>query len=306
MKRLLALAPLLLPLGCATTQSAGTPPPAEASAGAPSPGAGGAATTGGALSGGGVDLADPQGDDFGPGSYVYPTDAVYKAGSFDITRFQVVPQGEDVEFRVTVKSRIEDPWDSKAWGGNGFSVQMAFVFIDMDRKEGSGVTAGLPGLNVRFAPANAWEKVVLLSPQGETRLNSEIDVKAADRKANIIIPKVTRAQGRTLIAVVGRDQLGGMPAATWGYQVATQSNEGFPDKTDLLTRKVNEFEGQHRFGGGSDFDNDPHVIDILAGQGKGAADEVEAQKQVLGAYKKGLEAPAEADLVALPMIYPGQ
>lgn len=301
MKRLLAIAPLMLmPLGCATTKPSEGPPPAPAAAGAVAPGATGA------MSNGEVDLSDPAGDDFGPGSYLYPTDAVYKAGSFDITRFQVLPQGDDVEFRVTVKSRIEDPWDSKAWGGNGFSVQMAFVFIDMDHKEGSGITKGLPGLNVRFAPANAWEKVIILSPQGQTRLNSEIDIKAADRKANIIVPKVTRAQGRTLIAVVGRDQLGGSPQAGWGYQVALQSNEGFPDKGDLLTRKVNEFEGQHRFGGGSDYDNDPHVIDILAGQAKGGADEIEAQKQVLGAYKKGVNEPTEADLVALPMIYPGQ
>lgn len=301
MKRHVALLSLLPLLGCSTTKPAESgPPPAPTASGAVAPGATGAAASGE------VDLADPSGDDFGPGTYVYPTDAVYKPGSFDLTRFQVVPSGDDVEFRVTLKARIEDPWDSKAWGGNGFSTQMAFVFIDTDAKDGSGSTQGLPGLNVRFAPANAWDKVVILSPQGPSRLNSEIEIKAAALKANIIVPKVTRAQGRTLIAVVGRDQLGTLPQGNWGYQVAIQSNEGFPDKTDLLTRKVNEFEGQHRFGGGSDYDNDPHVIDILAGKGKGGADEVDAQKQILGAYKKDANAPAESDLVALPMIYPGQ
>ena len=45
-----------------------------------------------------------------------------------------------------------------------------------------------------------------------------------------------------------------------------QSNEGFPGDTDLLTRKVNEYEGQHRFGGGTDFDCDPHVMDMLGDQ----------------------------------------
>ena len=48
-----------------------------------------------------------------------------------------------------------------------------------------------------------------------------------------------------------------------------QSNEGFPAGNDLLTRKVNEYEGQHRFGGGNDGDCDPHVMDILAGKGAG-------------------------------------
>lgn len=281
--------------GCASNQAAPGPSTSHA-ASAPAPAFDGS-----------VDLQDPQKDDFGPGSYVYPTDAVYKPGSFDLTRFQVVPSGDDLEFRVTVAARIDDPWDSKAWGGNGFSTQMAFIFIDQDGKPGSGVTRGLPGLNVRFAPEHAWEKVVIISPQGPTRLHSEIDVKAPDLKGNIIVPKLTRAQGKTLVAVVGKDQLGGMPQASWGYQVALQSNEGFPDKTDLLTRKVNEFEGQHRFGGGTDYDNDPHVIDILAGQGKGDPSEVEAQKQILSAYKKDATTEVKPeDLVALPMIYPNR
>jgi hypothetical protein len=41
-------------------------------------------------------------------------------------------------------------------------------------------------------------------------------------------------------------------SGSWGYQVLMQSNEGYPDKKDLLTRKVNEVNGEHRFGGGND------------------------------------------------------
>ena len=123
-------------------------------------------------------------------------------------------------------------------------------------------------------------------------MNSEIGLKAAQWKDRIIVPKVTRAQGKTLIAVVDNAQLGGPPQTTWGYQVLMQSNEGFPDKTDLLTRKVNEFEGQHRFGGGSDYDNDPHVMDILvppdgdAGQ-EAVRDPVQVQKGHQGAEARG-------------------
>ncbi|MCP4200732.1 MAG: hypothetical protein GY769_02205, partial [bacterium] len=57
--------------------------------------------------------------------------------------------------------------------------------------------------------------------------------------------------------------LGEGDPTTWGYQVVMQSNEGFPADMDLLTRKVNEYEGQHRFGGGTDYDCDPHAMDIL-------------------------------------------
>ena len=249
---------------------------------------------------GGVTFADPVGDDNGPGTYVYPTDAVYKPGSFDITEFQVVPSGDQVEFRVTVNSRIEDPWDSQAWGGNGFSIQMAFIHIATDAGRATGVKDGLAGLNVRFA--EPWDKVVILSPQGATRLNSEIDSKAAQFKSRIIVPKITRASGRTLIGVVDVAQLGGTPTKTWGYQVLMQSNEGFPDKTDLLTRKINEFEGQHRFGGGTDYDNDPHVLDILVPQG---GDPVAKQHEILSKYNKNATTDVKPeDLAVLPMVYP--
>ena len=250
---------------------------------------------------GGLTFPDPTGDDNGPGTYVYPTDAVYKPGSFDITKFEVVPKGDQVEFRVSVNSRIEDPWDSVAWGGNGFSVQMAIIHIDTDHVKGSGVTGGIPGTNVRFAEEEAWDKVVLISPQGPTRVNSEIELKAPQWKDRIIVPKITRASGKTLIAVVDTKQLGGAPKASWGYQVLMQSNEGFPDKTDLLTRKVNEFEGQHRFGGGTDYDNDPHVIDILAS----GPDPVKAQHEILSKYNKAATTTVKPeDLAVVPMVYP--
>lgn len=251
---------------------------------------------------GAVSLADPAKDDNGPGNYIYPTDQVYKAGSFDLRSFEVIPKGDTVEFRVGVGSRIEDPWGSKDWGGNGFSLQMAFIHIDTT--PGQGVTTALPGVNVRFADDQAWDKVVIISPQGPTRVNSEVEAKAADVKDRVIVPKVTRASGKTLIAVVDAADLGGAPTDAWGYQVLMQSNEGFPAKTDLLTRKVNEFEGQHRFGGGSDYDNDPHVIDMLAGAAAGGDDEKAAQHAALGKFNKETQEPAAADLAEVPMIYP--
>lgn len=251
---------------------------------------------------GAVTLTDPKGDDDGPGTYKYPTDAVYKPGSFDLTEFQVVPKGDTVEFRVTVNSRIEDPWDSPAWGGNGFSVQMAFIHIDTDHKKGSGVRDGLPGTNVRFAEDEAWDRVVIISPQPATRVNSEVEQKCPQWKDKVVVPRITRASGRTLIAVVDTAALGGPPQPGWGYQVLMQSNEGFPAKTDLLTRKVNEFEGQHRFGGGTDYDNDPHVMDILVPPG---GDPVQKQHEILGKYNKNATTEVKPeDLAVVPMVYP--
>jgi hypothetical protein len=81
-----------------------------------------------------------------------------------------------------------------------------------------------------------------------------------------------------------------------------QSNEGFPAKTDLLTRKVNEFEGQHRFGGGTDFDNDPQVMDLLVPPDGDAA---ARQHELLSRYDKGATTDVKPEALAVvPMVYP--
>ncbi|MCU0293308.1 MAG: hypothetical protein MUF10_15165 [Thermoanaerobaculaceae bacterium] len=223
-----------------------------------------------------VVLKDPAGDDFGPGAYTYPTDAVYKAGSFDLRQLKVVSKGDNVTFEVTLGTDLDDPWRM----GGGFSVQMAFIFIQTD-PAAEGLTKTYPGLNVQFAPESKWQKCIILSPQPPARVKNEVETKAADLLAATVIPTRTRGSGRVLSATVAKADIGGGDLTKWGYQVLMQSNEGFPDKADLLTRKVNEYEGQHRFGGGNDLDCDPHVVDLFAGAATGDKSEAEEQKKML-------------------------
>jgi carbohydrate-binding DOMON domain-containing protein len=231
----------------------------------------------GALGAQTITFEDPTGDDNGPGTYTYPTDGVYKAGSFDIVQLEVTTKGDKVTFELTTNSTLEDPWGMKV----GFATQMAFVFIDCDHQEGSGFTDTLPGLNVKFAPADAWDRVVVLSPQGPGRVKTEVEQKSAAMQAAVVVPTRTRGAGRSISATVARGDLCESDPAGWGYQVLMQSNEGFPAGNDLLTRKVNEYEGQHRFGGGNDGDCDPHVMDLLAGAATGDAAETQAQHDML-------------------------
>ncbi|MCB1056952.1 MAG: hypothetical protein KDD11_15740 [Acidobacteria bacterium] len=225
-----------------------------------------------------VTFTDPTGDDNGPGTYIYPTDAVYTRGSFDITEFALKSKGSRATVEVSVNSNLEDPWGMDV----GFSVQMVFIFIDTDGKEGSGHTEGLPGLNLTFAPDSAWEKVIILSPQPSARVRQEVEAKAGALAADIIIPSRVSGSGRTISGQVKLSEIGEGDPTTWGYQVVMQSNEGFPAEGDLLTRKVNEFEGQHRFGGGTDYDCDPHAIDIL-----GDASQLQYECNADGTAKKG-------------------
>ena len=80
------------------------------------------------------------------------------------------------------------------------------------------------------------------------------------------------------------------------------SNEGFPEGNSILVRKLNEYEGQHRFGGGSDYDGDPNFLDILVPPGKGGKDEVDLQHKIMSAWVSG-DDPAQYVYVKLPMVY---
>lgn len=213
-----------------------------------------------------IEFTDPKGDDKGPGNYTYPTDAVYKAGSFDLVKFKAEKNGANVDFSVDVASNLEDPWGM----GGGFAVQMVFIFI----KTGpGGNTATPPGLNAVFAPGHEWNKVVVLSPQKKSRVVGEAEAKAGAMAKDIVVPNITRGRGRTISGSVPLSELGGDGNVDgWGYQVVMQSNEGFPAAGDFLTRKVNEYEGQHRFGGGNDGDCDPHIMDVLEGPDAKQAD----------------------------------
>lgn len=212
-----------------------------------------------------VEFTDPVGDDKGPGNYTYPTDGVYKPGSFDLTRLAVTKSGSNVEFAVDVNSTLEDPWGM----GTGFAVQMIFIFV----KTGPGGHADTPpGVNAKFAAGHEWNKLVVLSPQRKARVASEAGSKTGAMARDIVVPNITRGNGRTIKGSVPASELGGDNVAAWGYQVVMQSNEGFPAGNDFLTRKVNEYEGQHRFGAGNDGDCDPHVMDVLEGPDAKQAD----------------------------------
>ncbi len=239
----------------------------------------------GSAAAGDVAFKDPKGDDFGPGTYKYPTKVDYKKGSFDLTDLEIKEKGSDLEITIGVNAAIEDPWDSAKWPtpGNGFSLQMFQIYLDVDGKPGSGETSSLPGMNATFADDSRWEKVIIVSPQANKEIVSRIDQKAKALKEKIVLPTKVSAKGKKVTALVRKADLGGADPKKLGVQILVSSNEGFDSQPQngILARTVNEFEGEHRFGGGDDGDSDPHFLDVLAGQAKGGDDEIAAQKEQL-------------------------
>ena len=245
-------------------------------------------------------LKDPSGDDKGPGKYKYPTKSDYLKGSFDMTEVTITDKGATLEFKVTFNAKIKDPWKSKSWGGNGFSLQMVQVYIDTKK---GGNRSALPGINVKFPKGQAPDKVVFISPQPKAKIISEVKAKKKKMLKRLVVPIKTYAQGNQIVAVVKKSDLG-KPNKRWGFQAIVQSNEGYPSANSVLARKVNEYEGEHRFGGGNDYDCDPHAIDILAGKAVGAAGEKQAQYNALKAFT--CDASGTGKKAVVPMIYPGK
>jgi hypothetical protein len=248
---------------------------------------------------GGVTLLDPVGDDDGPGTYTYPTDPVYVPGSFDLTKVVVEDAGDNVIFKISGNAPISNPWGM----ASGFSVQMIEIYIDTDHAAGSGFTKTMAGLDVVFADDEGWEKCVMVSPQPISRVKDEVNSKSPELASGLVVPASTVATGSTLIATVKKADLG-EPQPGWGYQVLVQSNEGFPVKDVILARMVNEYNGQHRFGGGSDFRGDPQVMDMLVAPAKGGSDEITRQHEILSNYTAAEDA-AEIVYAEVPMVYPG-
>ncbi len=247
-----------------------------------------------------ISMNDPTGDDKGPGTYQYPTKALYTRGSFDLTHLTITDKGSTIELRVGVNAKIGDPWKSKSWGGNGFSLQMVQVYLDTKK---GGFRGSLRGMNVTFKKGQGWDKVVFISPQPRSKILSEVKAKTKTKKKirHVVIPFKTYAQGRELIALVKKSALGA-PQKRWGVQALLQSNEGYPAADSILARKVNEYAGADRFGGGSDYNCDPHVLDLFAGKAKGAASEKAAQYKMLGSY--ACDAEGKGKKAVIEMVYP--
>lgn len=248
-----------------------------------------------------ITFKDPKGDDDGTGKYSYPTHAVYTRGSFDLVEFSVKDAGQDIQFDFTMDAPIEDPWGMAKQGGANFSVQFLQVYVDTDRKPKSGERQAVSGMNVLFNEDNGFERVILVSPQPPARVRSEVAQKSPKHKTMLVVPRSINAKGKTITAMVSKKDLG-EPTASWGWQVLVSSNEGYPDKADVLNRKVNEFEGEHRFGGGDDYDGDPHFMDMLTPPGKGGADEKDQQHKILSNFKSGAD-PAKVQRAVIPMVY---
>jgi hypothetical protein len=223
-----------------------------------------------------LEITDPESDDHGPGSYTYPTDAVFQPGCFDATSFSVGYDDTNIVFRLTLRGPLENAWDSP----NGVSVQTVDVYIDQDGAD-SGERLLLPGRNAALTADYAWDYAIWVEgwTPGVYVPGDEAPVQVDAEMVVIADP------GQSKITIkVPRSVLGDDPE-NWTYVALVLGQEGFPSAGVWRVRDVNVCAEQWRFGGASDDANHTRILDVLW-----PADAALAQEEMLGAYASSQQA----------------
>ena len=213
-------------------------------------------------------IPDPRGDDHGDGTILYPTESDFRPGDLDLTSFSAREKDGGTMFEAEFASSIKRP-DSRVIDAGGRTLQsvarLGFylfnidIYIDMDRKEGSGYTSTLPGRNAQISSAHAWEKVVFLTPrpndarsqlrkiihkaaeekirkekgrvdpEDETQINAGI---ALDLDGRYFMPTRVQIAGRRVSFFVPPYFLRGPAQGDWSYVVVVTAAT-IEDKIDL-------------------------------------------------------------------------
>lgn len=221
-------------------------------------------------------MEDPKDDDFGPGSYTYPKDGVFKPGDFDLLAFEVASDGANLVFTFSLDAPITNGWNSP----NGFSVQTFDVYIDKDPGAATGARLLLPGRNAALGAEDGWD--IALWVEG---WNPQVVVPDADN-APVNLTEATSAMkvfvdsGKNAVVVsVPAEYFGEGDPAAWGYAVAVLGQEGYPSEGVWRVRDVSKMAEAYRFGGAPDDNNHTRIIDLLL-----PTDASAAQESVLSGY----------------------
>ncbi len=230
-----------------------------------------------------LEVSDPEGDDHGPGAYIYPTDSVFKPQVFDLKSFSVAYDDKNLIFKFAFYGPIPNPWGSP----NNLALQTLDVYVDKDPGAGTGARLLLPGRNAALTAGNGWEYAVwaegwtpqIVSPDPQTGTPKQV--------TGVSFKIIVDPAARTVTLRVPRSLFGEGDPGTWGYVAAVLSQEGFPSTGVWRVRDVNPTAAQWRFGGGPDDVNHTRIIDL-------AWDGTPTQEEILSTYP-----PSKADIATL-------
>jgi glucan 1,4-alpha-glucosidase len=140
-----------------------------------------------------LDLADPSGDDNGPGTYAYPNNSVFVPGAFDVTHLRVSRTGTDVYIQVTIRNLVNT-------FGNDFGAQLLDVYVRNPTAGSTSAEAAYTNMNYSIAAPDAWSErleaqgfhaPIWADASGSSLGNPQFVVDDASGTALLILPQST-------------------------------------------------------------------------------------------------------------------
>jgi glycosidase len=286
------------------------------------------------------EITDPRGDDHGDGQLLYPS-LRFAKGDLDLKSFKVENKGDKAVFTVEFHNPIREPErgaadelgnDFTKIARHGFYQFNIDIYIDTDRRLGSGHVRTLPGRLVEVDPATAWDVAVIASPRPSVMARMLRSLLREDLRTEIMddpdAPATNDELDERLAATIDRHThyptsfkvrrnrisfevplavLGGEARDTWAYTVFVtganleaslelMSSIGGRESLEaqLGVLPVSPGEWRERFGGGRKGEPlQPPVVDLFVPEGR-------QQEWLLADYDSGLNRRA-----VLPGVVPG-
>ena len=157
-------------------------------------------------------VADPAGDDNGPGTYAYPTAADFHAGAYDLRNFQVYDNGAEVIFRVQTA-------DLSPTFGSPLGAQLVDLYLTNPALGSpTSTAASFPQRN--YTLATGWNRLIEVQGFGQRF------VDAGGATVGSVAIKAS-AVTRYITFTVATSALGGTPGPGWNLAVVLTGQDGF-------------------------------------------------------------------------------
>jgi glucoamylase len=212
-----------------------------------------------------LDVTDPSSDDNGPGTFQYPTAPDFTAGSFDITRFQVITLGSAVFLRTTLRTLTPT-------FGNVMGAQLLDVYLNAPGATATSTSAAFPSRNYSVDPwsqrieVQGFAAPVWQDANGDSLGTPAVVASTVARTITVALPAATF----------------GTPASGWSFAEVLTGQDGFSaDQARAFTATPQDFS----FGVCAANDSDPvcaadpgtvpKAMDVLTPDGVGQATELD-------------------------------
>ncbi|RKZ29973.1 hypothetical protein DRQ36_07060, partial [bacterium] len=216
--------------------------------------------------------SDFTGDDYGPGTYTYPTDPVFVEGAFDILNVRIKDFTEvgQIEFEIEIGDL--PPSEIVDWAPYypPMNLQKIDIYIDA---HGGGSSQGLPNRCANFVPTDYWDWAISVDGwwvgmfasngqsvfDGYTQNVTDLTVNG-DTASNLISIRIDKSAFSDHLGLADWSSF-----ENWDFIVLSMGHDG--NGVEGI-RWVNAGSpSQWNFGGGAESDIDPNIIDISVSAG---------------------------------------